>query len=103
MVLVLEIWQTRGFQYKGATCSLVQARVLLQERETTGKDVVWITEGTSLVRCAAQHLLSLFESNKRLFSITDTKAINFQDLGRRLPHSTFLDLTTQTDALDDAW
>ena len=27
----------------------------------------------------------------------------FQDLVRRLPHSTFLDLTTQTDALDDAW
>ena len=26
-----------------------------------------------------------------------------QDLVRRLPHSTFLDLTTQTDAPDDAW
>ena len=28
--------------------------------------------------------------------------MSFQDLARRLPHSTFLDLTTQTDAPDDA-
>ena len=84
------------------------ARVLLQERETTAeggrmKGAVWITEGTSLVRCAAQHLRSLFESEKRLCNIADTRAISFQDLVRRLPHSTFLDLTTQTDAPDDAW
>ena len=103
MVLVLEIWQTRGFQYLRSQVFVGPACVLLQERETTRKDVVWITEGTSLVRCAAQHLLSLFESNKRLCNVTDTRAINFQDLDRRLPHRTFLDLTTQTDALDDAW
>ena len=36
-------------------------------------------------------------------SIADTEAISFQDLVRRLPHSTFLDLTTQTSAPDDAW
>ena len=83
------------------------ARVLLQERETTAegvrmKGVVWITEGTSLVRCAVQHLRSLSESEKRLCSIADTEAISFQDFVRRLPHSTFLDLTTQTDAPDDA-
>ena len=63
--------------------------------------VVWIT--TSLVRCAVQHLRSLSESEKRLCSIADTEAISFQDLVRRLPHGTFLDLTTQTDAPDDAW
>ena len=39
------------------------AGVLIQERETTAegvrvKGVVWITEGTSLVRCAVQHLRS---------------------------------------------
>ena len=67
------------------------------------KSVVWITEGTSLVRCAVQHLRSLSESEKRLCSIADTESISFQDLVRRLPHSTFLDLTTQTDAPDDAW
>ena len=83
--------------------------MLVQERETTAesvrmKGVVWITEGTSLVRCAVQHLRSLFESEKRLCSIADTEeAINFQDLVRRLPHNTFLDLTTQPDAPDDAW
>ena len=33
----------------------------------------------------------------------DTEPIGFQDLVRRLPHGTFLDLTTQTDAPDDAW
>ena len=81
--------------------------MLIQERETTAegvrlKGVVWTTEGTSLVRCAVQHLRSLSESEKRLCSIADTEAISFQDLVRRLPHSTFLDLTTQTDAPDDA-
>ena len=84
------------------------ARVFIQERETTAegvrtKGVVWTTEGTSLVRCAVQHLRSLSESEKRLCSIADTEAISFQDLVRRWPHSTFLDLTTQTDAPDDAW
>ena len=67
------------------------------------KGVFWITEGTSLVRCAVQHLRSLSESEKRLCSVADTEAISFQDLVRRLPHSTFLDLTAQTDAPDDAW
>ena len=67
------------------------------------KGVVWITEGTSLVRGAVQHLRSLSESEKRLCSIADTEAFSFQDLVRRLPHITFLDLTTQTDAPDDAW
>ena len=42
-------------------------RAPLQERETTAegvrvRGVVWITEGTSLVRCAVQHLRSLSES-----------------------------------------
>ena len=83
------------------------ARVLIQERETTAegvrmKGVVWITEGT-LVRCAVQHLRSLSESEKRWCSIADTEAMSFQDLARRLPHSTYLGLTTQTDAPGDAW
>ena len=81
------------------------ARVLLQERETTVegvrmKGVAWITEGTSLVRCAVQHLRSLSESEKRLCSTADTEASRFQDLVR---HTTSLDLTTQTDPPDDAW
>ena len=67
------------------------------------RGVVRITEGTSLVRCAVQHLRSLSVSEKRLCSIAVTEAISFQDLVRRLSHSTFLDLTTQTDAPDDAW
>ena len=81
------------------------ARVLLQERETTSagvrmKGVFWVTEGTSLFRCAVQHLRSLSGSEERLCSVTDTGC---QDFVRRIPHSTFLDLTTQTDALDDPW
>ena len=67
------------------------------------KSVVWITEGTSLVRCAVQLLRSLSESEKRLCSIADTQSTSFQDVVRRLPHSTFLDLTTQTDVPDDPW
>ena len=84
------------------------ARVSLQERETTAevvrmKRVFWITEGTSLVRCALQHMRSLFKSEKRLCSIADTEAMSVQEFVRRLPRSTFLDLTTQADAPDDAW
>ena len=67
------------------------------------KGVVWITGGTSLVRFAVQHLRALSESEKRLCSIADTEAMRLQDLVRRFPHGTFLDLTTKTDALDDAW
>ena len=72
-------WRTgkhKGSRMKGGVF-LVPARVLLQERETTAegvrvKGVVWITEGTSLVRYAVQHLRSLSESEKRLCSMSET-------------------------------
>ena len=105
-------WYWRSGKHKGSRMKggvfLGLARVLIQERETTAegvrmKGVVWITEGTSLVRCAVQHLRSLSEPEKGLCSIADTESISFQDLVRRLPHSTILDLTTQTDVPDDAW
>ena len=38
-----------------------------------------------------------------LCSIAGTEAMSFEDFARRLPHTTFLDLTTLTDATDDAW
>ena len=106
-------WYWRSGKHKGSRMKggvfLEPARVSIQERETTAegvrmKGVVWITEGTSLVRFVAQHLRSFSESEKRLCSIADTESISFQDhVVRRLPHSTFLDLTTQTDVPDDAW
>ena len=74
-------WYWRSGKHKGSRMKggvfLGPARVLIQERETTAegvrmKGVVWITEGTSLVRCAVQHLRSLSESEKRLCSIADT-------------------------------
>ena len=104
-------WHWRSGKHKGSRTKggvfLGPTHVMPQERETTGegvrmKGVFWITEGTYLVRCAVQHLRSLSESEKRLCSIADTEAISFQDLVRRLPHSKFLDLTTQTDAPDGA-
>ena len=54
----------KGGVFLGPSC------VLLHERETTAegvrmKGVVWVTEGTSLVRCAPQHLFSLSESENR--------------------------------------
>ena len=79
-------WHWRSCKHKGSRMKggvfLGPARVLIQERETTAegvgmKGVVWTTEGTSLVRCAAQHLRSLSESEKRLCSITDTEAMSF--------------------------
>ena len=71
-------WYWRSFKHKGSRVKggvfLGPARVLIPERDTTAegvrmKGVVWITEGTSLVRCAVQHLRSLSESEKRLCSI----------------------------------
>ena len=94
-------WYWRFGKHKGSRMKdgvfLGPLRVLLQERETTVegvrlKGVVWITEGTSLS-----------ESEKRLCSIADTEVISFRDVVRRLPHSTFLDLLTQSDAPDDSW
>ena len=38
---------------------------------------------------------SAFPFRREKIVIVDTEAISFQDLVRRLPHSTFLDLTTQ--------
>ena len=105
-------WNWRSGKHKGSRMKggvfLGPPRMLLQERETTAegvrmKGVVPITEVTSLVRYAVQHLSSLSESVKRLCSIADTETSSFQDLVRRLPQSTFLDLTTRTDAPDDAW
>ena len=59
----------KSSRMKGGVFFFGLARVLLQERETTAggvrvKGVVWITKGTSLVRCAGQHLRSLSESEK---------------------------------------
>ena len=105
-------WYRRSGKHKGSRMKggvfLGPARVSIQERETTAegvrmKGVVRITEGTSLVRCAVEHLRPLSESEKKLCSIADTESISFQDPVRRLPHSTFLDITIQTDAPDDAW
>ena len=58
--LVLRAGKHKGARMKGGVF-LGSARVLLRERETTAEDVrmkgvVWITEGTSLVRCPVQHL-----------------------------------------------
>ena len=75
-------WYWRSGKHNGSRMKggvfLGLARVLIQERETTAegvrmKGVVWITEGTSLVRCAVQHLRSLSESEKGLCSIADTE------------------------------
>ena len=88
MVLVLEIWQIPGFENEkwrfSLTGTCLDSRTNHDRRRRSYESVVWITEGTSLVRCAAE-------------------SISFQDLIRRLPHSTFLDLTKLTDASDDAW
>ena len=94
----------RSGKHKGSRmkCGVSWTRTCIGEGVRM-KGVVWITEGASLVLCAVQHLRSLSESEKRLCSIADTESISLQDLVRRLPHSTFLDLTTKTDALDDAW
>ena len=67
-------WCWRSGKHKGSRMKggvfLGPARVLIQERETTAegvcmKGIVWITEGTSLVRCAVQHLRSFRPKRQR--------------------------------------
>ena len=75
MVLVVEIWQTQGFENE-RVFFLGHQVCCFQVRETTSegvhmKGVVWLTEGTSLVRCAVQHLRSVSESEKRSKTLSD--------------------------------
>ena len=58
----------------------------------------WITEATSLVRCVVQYLRSL--SPRKDCAVPQTQ---MPSVSKTLSHGTFLDLTTQTDAHDDAW
>ena len=62
------------------------------------KGVVWITEGTSLVRCASQR-----SAVKRTCIVTDTEDTHSQDLVGRLPHWAFLDRLTHYHLTDDSW
>ena len=66
MVLVLEIWQTQGFENE---------------------------------RCVPWE--KVLSGSQR--SLSCSMCCTAQKPSRRLPHSTFLDLTTQTSAPDDAW
>ena len=100
-------WYWRSGKHKGSRMKggvlLGPARVLLQERQTTAggvrmKGVVWITKGS--MSCTAPALS--FRVREKIVQYRRHRSHQFQDLVRRLPHSTSLDLTTQTDALDDA-
>ena len=87
MVLVLEIWQTQCSRMKDGVF-LRPARVLLQERETTAegvriKGVVWITEGTCLIRCVVQLLRFLSESEKELYQFFFILNFTFYELRRK--------------------
>ena len=70
MELVLEIWQTQGFENERRCFSWASTWTAEGVRM---KGVVWITEGTSLVRCVR----SLSEPEKRLCSIADTRSHQF--------------------------
>ena len=84
------------------------ARVSLQEQEATA-------EGVRMKGCRLDHRRHIycsmcctahafpFRVREKIVQYHRERAMSFQDLVRRLPHSTFLDPTTQTDAPDDVW
>ena len=80
------------------------ARVLIQERETTAegvrmKGVVWITEGTSLVRCAVQHLRSLSESEKKDCAASQTHKLSVSKILSDVCHTAHFLITRHRQML----
>ena len=72
----------------------------MQERDVTAegstlRGVVWVANGASLVRVSPSHLRTLSEAEKTLCTLKDTDALHLQDMVRRLPNSTYLDLVDQ--------
>ena len=49
-----------------------------------------------MVRVSPSHLRTLSEAEKTLCTLKDTDVLQFQDMVRRLPNSTYLDLLDQT-------
>ena len=69
----------------------------MQERDVTAegstlRGVVWVADGASMVRVSPSYLRTLSEAEKTICTVKDTDALQFQDMVRRLPNSTYLDL-----------
>ena len=54
-----------------------------------------MADGASMARVSPSHLRTLSESEKTLCTLKDTDALQFQELVRLLPTSTYLDLVDQ--------
>ena len=72
----------------------------MQERDVTAEGstlwgVVWVADGASMVRVSPSHLRTLSEAEKTLCILKDTDLLQFQDMVRRLPNTTCLDLVDQ--------
>ena len=104
-------WYWRSGKHKGSRMKggvfLGSASVLLQERETTADgvrmNVVWITEGTSLVRCAVQHVRSLSESEKDCAASRTQNPSVSKTLSDICHTAHFLISRHRTGAPDEAW
>ena len=74
----------------------------MHERDITAegstlRGVVWVADGASMVRVSPSHLRTLSEAEKTLCTLKDTDVLQFQDMVRRLPNTTYLDLVDQPD------
>ena len=99
-------WYWRPGKHKASRLKggvfLGPSRVLIQERETTAeavrmKNVVWITK-VLLLFDVLYSICVPFPSPRKDCATSQTQKPSIS-----MPHNTFLDLTTQTDAPDDAW
>ena len=73
----------------------------MQERDITAegstlRGLVWVADGAAMVRVSPSHLRTLSEAEETLCTLKDSDALQFQDMVRRLPNSTYLDLVDQT-------
>ena len=68
------------------------------ERGTVRKrKIVWLVDGTQLIRAASYHLRELTDAEQLLVDVSDTEASVFQDLARRLRQDgVFVDLPSQS-------
>ena len=72
----------------------------MQDRDITTegsifRGVVWVADGAAMVRASPSHPRNLSEAEKTLCTLKDSDALQFQDMVRRLPNSTYLDLVDQ--------
>ena len=87
-------------QYLGPATVLIQGRTV-ERGQTRRKKVVWVADGVRLVRVSAHHLKPMSEVEVSMTDLSNTEALDFQQLVLTLRRTgAYDDMTEQTDPPD---